>query len=71
MAQEVNEELGKVLRERGVINDVLDGFEKKTKLKREHLVYGVTAVVCLFYLINIFGTKTTVFISTVWPILGR
>lgn len=40
MAQEINEELGRCLRERGVIGEVLDGVEKKTKLKREQVVYG-------------------------------
>ncbi|KAL3185459.1 hypothetical protein MRX96_005480 [Rhipicephalus microplus] len=40
MAQEINEQMGRVLRERGLIGDTLDGFERKTKFKREQLVYG-------------------------------
>ncbi|KAH7982198.1 hypothetical protein HPB52_003394 [Rhipicephalus sanguineus] len=40
MAQEMNEELGRVLRERGVIGDALDNVERKTRVKREQLVYG-------------------------------
>ncbi|CAN7990727.1 unnamed protein product [Ixodes hexagonus] len=70
MAQEINEELGRVLRERGVIGDALDGVEKKTKLKREQVVYGAAAVICLLFLINVLGAKAAVFISTVWPMLG-
>ncbi|KAH6947410.1 hypothetical protein HPB50_018878 [Hyalomma asiaticum] len=38
MAQEMNEELGRVLRERGLIGDALDNVERKTKVKREQLV---------------------------------
>ncbi|KAH7950496.1 hypothetical protein HPB49_024598 [Dermacentor silvarum] len=70
MAQELNEELGRVLRERGVIGDVLDGVERKTKIKREQFVYGVVALVSVGFLANMLGAKTTVFISTAWPMLG-
>ncbi|KAG0430281.1 hypothetical protein HPB47_022842 [Ixodes persulcatus] len=70
MAQEINEELGRCLRERGLIGEALDGVEKKTKLKREQVVYGVVAVICLLFLINALGAKAAVFISTVWPMLG-
>ncbi|XP_070387548.1 receptor expression-enhancing protein 5-like [Dermacentor albipictus] len=70
MAQELNEELGRVLRERGVIGDLLDGVERKTKVKREQIVYGVVALVCVGFMANMLGAKSTVFISTVWPVLG-
>ncbi|CAN7999875.1 unnamed protein product [Ixodes pacificus] len=70
MAQEINEELGRCLRERGLIGEALDGVEKKTKLKREQVVYGVVAVICLLFLINALGAKAAVLISTVWPMLG-
>ncbi|KAH9370740.1 hypothetical protein HPB48_016168 [Haemaphysalis longicornis] len=44
MAQEIQEELGRVLRERGVVGDTFDNIERKTKVKREQVVYGVAAL---------------------------
>ncbi|KAL3209104.1 hypothetical protein MRX96_038325 [Rhipicephalus microplus] len=38
MAQELGDELGRVLRERGPIGTTLDRFERETKLRREYLV---------------------------------
>ncbi|KAL3185460.1 hypothetical protein MRX96_005480 [Rhipicephalus microplus] len=70
MAQEINEQMGRVLRERGLIGDTLDGFERKTKFKREQLVYGLVVIVGLLFLVNVLGSKSATFISTVWPMLG-
>ncbi|XP_077552176.1 receptor expression-enhancing protein 6-like [Haemaphysalis longicornis] len=70
MAQEINEELGRVLRERGVVGDTFDNIERKAKIKREQVVYGGVAVTCMLFMLNILGAKTSVLITTVWPMLG-
>ncbi|XP_077548562.1 receptor expression-enhancing protein 6-like [Haemaphysalis longicornis] len=70
MAQEINEELGRVLRERGVIGDTFDNIERKAKMKREQVVYAMVGVTCFLFLLNILGAKASVFITTVWPMLG-
>ncbi|KAL1418784.1 hypothetical protein MTO96_025669 [Rhipicephalus appendiculatus] len=70
MAQEINEQMGRVLRERGLIGDTLDGVERKTKIKREQLVYGMAVIVGLLFMANVLGAKSATFFSTVWPMLG-
>ncbi|XP_064484450.1 receptor expression-enhancing protein 6-like [Ornithodoros turicata] len=70
MAQEFSDELGKVLKERGVIGDALDNIENKTKVKREHIVYGLMGFVFVLFICNFLGAKAATCITTIWPMLG-
>lgn len=70
MAQELNDELGRLLRERGPIRDVMDKLERQTNVRREHLVYGLAGIVGLMFALNMMSAFLCQVISTGWGILG-
>nr|XP_037278949.1 receptor expression-enhancing protein 6-like [Rhipicephalus microplus] len=70
MAQELGDELGRVLRERGPIDTTLDRFERETKLRREYLVYGVAGLVAIMFTMDVMSAFLCQAITTVIGVLG-
>ncbi|KAK8767396.1 receptor expression-enhancing protein 6-like [Amblyomma americanum] len=70
MAQELNDELGRLLRERGPIGQAMDKLERQTNVRREHLVYGAAGLVGFLFAMNIMSAFLCQLISTCWGVLG-
>lgn len=70
MAQELGDELGRVLRERGPIDTTLDRFERQTKVRREYLVYGAMGVVAVMFAMDMMSAFLCQSITTVIGVLG-
>lgn len=70
MAQELGDELGRVLRERGPIDSALEQFERHTKLRREYLAYGAMGVVGIMFIMDMMSAFLCQAISTIIGVLG-
>ncbi|KAH9369135.1 hypothetical protein HPB48_018884 [Haemaphysalis longicornis] len=70
MAQQVSEELGRLLRERGPIGSALDKVERHSGMRREHLLYGAAALVFSMFAVNLMSSFLCQTISTLVGVLG-
>lgn len=70
MAQELTEELGRILHERGPIGSALGRIERNSGVRREHLMYGAAAVVSLMFAVNLMSSFLCQAISTLLGVLG-
>ncbi|KAM7532812.1 hypothetical protein Aperf_G00000129125 [Anoplocephala perfoliata] len=63
----VRDQLNKKLREKNAVNDCLENVEKKTGVKREYIVYGISAVVVLYLMVGWGATLLANFIGFLYP----
>ncbi|XP_065284910.1 receptor expression-enhancing protein 6-like [Dermacentor albipictus] len=70
MAQELGDELGRLLRERGPIDTALEKFERQTRVRREYLAYGAMGVVAIMFAMDMMGAFLCQTISALVGVLG-